>query len=418
MKVIALFSPCLHAPDRRPATLSTARVAMLRATRRIALALTVATSAFTAQAAALAVDTLTVQSTARHAGGGGGSAPGRIEMPFVKSSDVALARRINHALFIQKYLALAPDKPQGRVGRADGVESEGVEYESFEMLRNDGRVFSLAFEGDSCGAYCEEYRSAYAFDARQGWLLTPENLFTPAGLRAVADRMARKAPAQYRAQLRTLAAELRATQKSTAPAAAKADRISDIEERIAFNETCLEERAQATDADPALFAWELHTTTLRITTSRCSNHAMRALDDVGAVTWSPTYAQLAPWLTAYGKQLLTGAGDGGASPAETLFEQVLYGELVSAAGARLPITAWLSVHKDGSVSGTYFYDRMRRPIELMGRWEGDWLVLGEQAGDAAGAGGSKAVFRLQRMGSGGFVGRWEGAALMEVRLGR
>lgn len=366
-------------------------------------------------AAPLAVQTLVFKGRTTN-----GDQNGQVTMPFVHGNDKAVAARINDLLFIARHQVLAPRQPGRTLSAADGIVLEGLASQTFTVPRNDGRILSIAFEGEGCGAYCESFRDDYAFDARDGRLLTPDNLFTDSGIRSLAARLENERVKRYRAQLADLRAELAAARRDKKT---PADDITDLQDRIALNQTCLAERleaAKATPVDPGearrRFNYRLTATTLESSASRCSNHALRALDDVGEVTLALPYAQLAPWLSAYAQAVLFGPAAAAPPPSpEPVFGQLLRGELSAAGTTALPITMLLNLEYDGSVSGTYLYDRVRRPIALGGVRHGTDLTLTEDAGSTATPDTDKPVFKLRRSGT-GLQGDWVGRRTLSVRL--
>ncbi|RYF43095.1 MAG: hypothetical protein EOO25_04480 [Comamonadaceae bacterium] len=339
-----------------------------------------------------------------------------ITMPFVRSPDPAVAARINDLLFIARHRALSPRRPGQTFGAADGIAVDGQLSEHFEVLRNDGRILSLVFEGEGCGAYCEDFRQAYAFDARTGLLFTAENVVTPAGWRQLDARMRRESIRLYRAQLATLAQELKQARQT-----ASVGDISDTQERIAFNQACL----QAREADTATahaaphrvpetdrYRFEFGPSAITFVAGRCSNHALRALDDVDSVRVSLPYAAAGAMLTPYARAVLAGRP---ATPPEAVFGQLLRGSLSAAGSADLAVTMLLNRLDDGSLAGTYFYGHIRQPIDLSGAPQGAGIRLTEDAGDTSRPRHMKPVFTLSRSAD-GLAGTWTGERTLGVRL--
>lgn len=147
----------------------------------------------------------------------------------------------------------------------------------YTVLRNDGRVLSFAVDGEGCGAYCETYTRYLQFDARNGRALAPQDLLTTGGGAKLQRQMRAERARRYRLELRGLKRNLARGQR---PADAGADApLGDLRMGLAANGRML------------------------LTAERCSNHASRALDDVGEVTLKRSPAALAPHLTAYGSTL-------------------------------------------------------------------------------------------------------------------
>ncbi|MFY2561012.1 hypothetical protein ACN469_25650 [Corallococcus terminator] len=325
-----------------------------------------------------------------------------IEMPFITHDRPELAANINDRLFIARFKALAPVKAEPRLP-ADEFDLAGLAGQTFKVSRNDARLLTIQFNAEGCGAYCETYSVAYSFDTQTGRLLQPQDLFTRAGVQALAVRMRKEKQRLYREQIAQRKKELKTARKQKA----ESETIDDLEERIAFNSECL--AGQEGDADDALVKtfiderWEFKAEDARWTSERCSNHASRALDDVGNVSLSLPYASLRPHLTAYGKSVLLGEGKpvaGGVSG------QVLRGRL-----GKQPVVMVLEKQSDNSVSGVYFYEKYRKPIELGGQEEGGKFDLEERDADG------NPVARLQlEVGKNGLRGEWQGKQSLPMEL--
>ena len=340
---------------------------------------------------------------------------GQIEIPFVQARqpvDEALASKINNQLFTRMLGVMAPRQPGAYL---TGVDIEGTERQQFSVSRNDGRVLTIVFDIEGCGAHCENYNVIYSFDARNGQLITVSNLFTPDGLRELALRMGKEQVSRYRQQLVRLNQELKVAKTKD-----NADDLADINDRIEFTTNCLSEETGEADMPAATSAsllqsaqhyrYELADRGIKVTVGRCSNHAMRALDDVNEVTLALPYAGLAPHLSEYGKAVLLNEGQAHAS--ESIYGQLLRGTLAG----KTAITMLLEKDADNAVSGTYFYDKFRAPIPLKGTLNGPTLELKEQV---EGKPETEATFHLTKTGD-GLKGLWiskAGKKQFDVRVG-
>ena len=285
--------------------------------------------------------------------------------PWVRTEDARVMERINQYLFIDTFEAMAPARAAEGLRGVDPKNWQRLPHLGYSVLRNDARVLSLRLEGESCGAYCEDFSLGHAFDAMTGRHLAPGDLFTAEGLAGIA----RKIQANNVARLRKEIAALRGKARS-------AD--EDPEEKIGLYTDCLQSRQ-----DPAyqqmepVGRMEIDAKGVLFTQGRCSNHVMRGLDDLDVFSTRFTPAQFGPWLTAYGRALLLGEG---AAPAPaSAFDQVLRGTI----DTRLPITLRLQpLNSDGSVGAVYFYDRYRKPISVFGQYRDGVLVLEESESKA------------------------------------
>jgi hypothetical protein len=271
----------------------------------------------------------------------------------------------------------APDKFQ------DGIkpkkQAEGVAPVSdidYKVVRNDQKILSLSVSAEGCGAYCENYTSDFNFDAETGRLLGHDDLFTPAGAVAIGKNLDSRQQARLKAHIKKLQAESDALERAAAKtkSAPDKDEVERLTETIDMFQKCVgsvvdPELAKYRGANISSFA--IGKDGITFSRERCSNHAMRALDELGHMHSAFSLKELAPHLSAYGKYLLLGGERAGATGGP--FNQVLFGSVGQA-----PITLRLrSREPDGSQFGTYFYNKYRTPIPLSGKLAGTSLVLEE-----------------------------------------
>ncbi|MFY1832172.1 hypothetical protein ACN47A_40100 [Myxococcus fulvus] len=327
---------------------------------------------------------------------------GDIQMSLVTHEKPEVAANINDGLFIGRFKALTPTKVEARLP-ADGLDLSGIAEQGFSVTRNDGRLLTIRFDVEGCGAYCETYSVAYSFDTRTGRQLNPRELFTPAGVRALVLRMHKEKLRLYREQVSLHERELKTSSKQESAS----DTAEDGEDRLALNRECLESEEAKADEERARSTfherWEFNGTEARMTAGRCSNHASRALDDVDNVSLALPYASLRPHLTAYGKRVLLGEGQGVSGD---VFGQVLRGRI-----GKLPIVMMLERNRDDSVSGVYFYEKHRKPIEVGGRVAGGKLELQETDAE----GNPTASLRLE-VGKNLLRGEWVGKQTLRMEL--
>ena len=358
----------------------------------------------------LAVETREFKGSAERLGEVGA---GQIKMPWIVASDKRVAAKINDRLFIGQFGVLAPKTTRKHFTAEDGVVVEGLASQDFSISRNDDRVLTVAFENEGCGAYCEGYRVFYSFDVRTGDTLYAEDLFTEVGLRSLQGQIHRARLSAYRKLLVSLRNELKIAQKQRQ--ANSQDLRNDLQERIELNSRCAGEGIH-TDRTPRAadisigFGYdnlELAATEFHLTRGRCSNHAMRALDDVGDFTLTLSYAALRPHLTDYGKTLLL--KEGSAQPPVGIYGQILRGNIGGS-----EVTMLINKGSDNSVAGHYFYNKYSKPIELSGRVIGDQLELTETVAESS---EEKPAMRLTISGN-RLTGTRQGKKELNVNLTR
>ncbi|NEX62911.1 hypothetical protein [Noviherbaspirillum galbum] len=340
------------------------------------------------------------------------------KLPYVESGDARRDARINHRIFLDMAEQPAPAR------YSDGIkvpkEQDGLQGSSdfgFLVLRNDGRVLALDVDAEGCGAYCEHYSTTYNFDAATGRMIFASDIFTPAGGRTLLNQNLAKRLAEYKRAIAALnkdaAANRRKKRIATPWPQPRPDSKQDEEEdRIAtaieMYESCMESMRSPdhgkyfTLANASL---QIDGESITFLNGRCSNHAMRALDEVGDQKNAYKIADLAPHFSAYGKYLLMGGPP--AAPRAEPYRQVLQGRVGQAA-----ITLLLSErYSDGSLSGIYFYNKYRKPIPLSGKVNGNEIELTESESTES----PKPLIRVAVKGD-KLEGHWIGKQTIDFRV--
>lgn len=325
-----------------------------------------------------------------------------ITTPFIESSNGVVASKINDLLFIELYRALAPVRYVKQFNENDEVELGGLAGQAFSVVLNNGRVFSLAFSGEGCGAYCEDFAKHFAFDASTGNRLVASDLFTASASRALTKKMLGYKQMLYNKQIASLEAEL----KQLGTGKRKTDDLEVLEGKIALNRDCISNlEGQDARINPfTRYAYNFHRTGVEIIAERCSNHASRAYDDVGDVTLTIPYPELRPYLSDYGKYLFL--NEARAATGTSLYGKILTGRI----GEKSMITMLLHQYDDGSVHGVYFYNKYRKAIKLSGSESANELVLEEFPGE-----GGTGKMLLKKRGE-KLTGSWIGNKILPVEL--
>lgn len=299
-------------------------------------------------------------------------ARGSLVMPCVSGGPPLAAERINQAVFLDVLGAAAPEGSGPRFHLPAGAAPEGFASLAFTAERNDPRILALRIDSDACGAYCETSSIHFAFDARTGRQLRAEELLVHRAFATVAGRMRQERIRRYTSQIAQLRHDLKELRAKKKPAA---EEVTDAEDRIALNQECLA-HAREDEGEKGERLVEIalgfdvslaERGSLVFRTGRCSNHASRALDDVGDISLAIPLTDLSELLTPYGRSVLLAEGD--APPPANLFGQVLHGKV----GKRAVTMRLDRPNADGSFAGHYFYDKFRKAIELTG-WHKDHTV--------------------------------------------
>lgn len=316
-------------------------------------------------------------------------------LPLVKDPDAAKAKRINEAIFLNVLGKLTDQMPPRNP--QDSLQSIAPEHFrmlpelDYEVIRNDDQVLSIAITGEGCGAYCEDFELPLGFDAKTGRLLTGIDLFFPAG-RA---RLLKDIKEQNQRKIRE---QILALQKPQSPGTRSKE---DTQIALEMYEQCLQGwGAGNIHTEPGNMSFTRHGITF--THSRCSPHALRALDDLDTLNNSYSYEHLKPLMTGYGRAVFHQEGT---SPPAWPFGQMLHGWI----DGKTPITMHLNLHGDfrdnqeNEIGGFYFYDKYREPLTLTGRQIRNQLTLKEYS---PGKEQAQATLELT-VKEGGLLGEWK-----------
>lgn len=333
----------------------------------------------------------------------GKKTPPARRFPFINSANAAVAARINNQLFIDTFEVLAPVRTSDGLNEVSTQTWQNRPEIDFKVQRNDGRIFSVTLTSEGCGAYCETSSISHAFDAANGRHLEVEDIFTPAGKAALAKEV-------RAGNLAAIQAEINRLKSDTAKGAGSKKHTSaeDSATALRMYEECAQQRQSPSyGVGMETSAMQIQTQGVAFSMERCSNHALQALDNLGNFSLRFAPDKLAPWLNAYGRHLLLGEAASVAEPTAS-WGQVFHGSL----GSKLPITVYVgTLNPDGSVSGRYFYDRHRKPIALLGRFEAGTLTLSETEST------EKPQPRLVLTPQGKELrGRWEGSSTLDITL--
>lgn len=164
---------------------------------------------------------------------------------------------------------------------------------SYRVVENNERLLSLAISGEGCGAYCEPFTLHLNYDAATGRRIHLTELFTEAGAALLSDSVA----SWKRKEITDFLKETRQESGSAR------DDDEYIEEMIAMYEGCLS-MLDEYEEDFAYTDFAIDRGAITIYLPRCSNHAMRALDELGDFSYRIDFRRWKHDLTPYGKKVL------------------------------------------------------------------------------------------------------------------
>jgi hypothetical protein len=259
----------------------------------------------------------------------------------------------NAAFLINTYLQ---SSLLGKVLINDGADPfdklpEGSSFNSYEILENNERLLSLAISMEGCGAYCETYTQYFTFDSSTGYISTVNDLFTKPGLNDIAAVLSEKRNQILAEEIESLTKLLTTASKNSEESVTDS---ATLLQQIEMYESCAAARGQGYFDAGRFYVKDK---SVWFVEERCSNHAMRALDDLYEFHLEVKPREKESALTEYGKYVLS-LSDKKTIPTSNPFT-VFSGNIAG----KYPI--WFFVHtSEGALSYSYCYKKYGTIINL------------------------------------------------------
>lgn len=225
------------------------------------------------------------------------------EMPYVESGNRKIAAKINTSIYFDMLEMPAPRNFHAGIRNVPETMSSSQSDIGFEVWRNDGKILGIEINAEGCGAYCEGYSSYFNFDAASGERIEPSDIFTSSGLAALNKKLTQQRIARVSKEIVRLKQESRKAKPGTTP---NGD-ANYFEDSIALYEECharFTEENTGENRQVLYSQMKFHKNTLVFISGRCSNHAMRALDNLDTFENTFSLKDISPYLSAYGKQVV------------------------------------------------------------------------------------------------------------------
>ncbi|WP_294302469.1 hypothetical protein [uncultured Chryseobacterium sp.] len=277
--------------------------------------------------------------------------------PFISyPQNPKAANKINTYLQVDQleYIPGSGGEPSALVLSGKTSYSNYVYFYSWEKLPAPENILSIALDGEASGAYPEGFKIWKNFDLRTGNLINAKDLFQPNAVKAI-EGMIRK---KVRKEIDDFLKDLKSQKDSS----------EEIQDEIAIYEDCF------TDYTLGSVQYYFTENKIKFIAERCSNHAMRALDELGSHEVDFTYKELDKYWSLYAKNLLSGVQQ----VHQTSFSNTLYHGKID---GKYPVTVLMgNVNEDGSFSAKYWYDKNKKLIEWHGKIKGSHISLVESSG--------------------------------------
>lgn len=269
------------------------------------------------------------------------------------SENPGVENKINTFLQVDQleYIPGAEGNPFKLVSTGKTSYSNYVYFYSWEKLETPKNILSLALDGEASGAYPESFSIWKNFDLRTGNFINAKDLFQANSIKTVENLIQK----QVKKEVNDFLAQLK-TEKNPS---------KEVLDQISMYEGCFTDFTL--DGIEYYFAKDK----IRFIAGRCSNHAMRALDELDSHIVEFSYKELDKYWSSYAKNLLSGSTK---IDKISLNNKLYKGKI----DGKYPITVLIKkIYNDGSFSAMYWYDRNKKLIEWNGKMQGNHISLVE-----------------------------------------
>lgn len=229
--------------------------------------------------------------------------------------------------------------------------SNYVYFYSWEKLETPKNILSIALDGEASGAYPEGFSIWKNFDLRTGNVINAKDLFQPNLIQTVESLIQKSVKKEVDDFLTELKSEKNPSEE--------------VLDQIAMYEECF--TGFTLDGIEYYFAKDK----IRFIAGRCSNHAMRALDELDSHVVEFPYQEMEKYWSSYAKNLLSGSE----KVDKTSLNNKLYKGKID---GKYPVTVLIDqLYDDGSFSAHYWYDKNKKLIEWHGKIKGNHISMTE-----------------------------------------
>ncbi|AZA80666.1 hypothetical protein C1637_12455 [Chryseobacterium lactis] len=266
--------------------------------------------------------------------------------PVISYSDNSrIEKKIN--LFLQvselEYIPGSEGNPSKKVNAGATSYANYVYFYDWKKLETPKNILSISIDGEASGAYPEEFSDWKNFDLRTGNYINAEDLFQEGAVKTINGLIQKKIKKRVDNFLVKLKSQKNASEE--------------VQEQIGLYEGCF------IDYTLNGIRYFFGKDKLTFVAGRCSNHAMRALDDLGSHEIEFSYKELEKYWSPYAKNLISGSEKTDrTSPGNKLYKGKIDG--------KYPITVLFNeINEDDSFSATYWYDKNKKQIN----WRGEFV---------------------------------------------
>ncbi|REC48016.1 hypothetical protein [Chryseobacterium pennipullorum] len=235
--------------------------------------------------------------------------------------------------------------------------SNYIYFYNWEKLSTPDHILTIGIHGEASGAYPEEFSDWKNFDLRTGNFINAEDLFRPDAIQTVEGIIQKK----VKKRISDFLAKLKSDK----------NRTEETEEQIGIYEGCFTEHTL--EGIRYYFGKDKMT----FVAGRCSNHAMRALDELGSHEIVLPYKEFEKYWSPYLKNLISGSD----RIEKTSFRNKLYkGNIDGKYPITVLVTRFYPDHDQSGISAfqaEYWYDKTKKLIKWDGQLKGNHILITE-----------------------------------------
>lgn len=270
--------------------------------------------------------------------------------PLVKmKNNPRVAEKINMYLQVTllETIPHAAKNPFEKISKGTTSYQGFTNFYDWKVSSTPENILSVALSGDATGAYTENFTKYQNFDLRTGNRIDIQDVLTVEGEFFILEKCKTTIRKRIKKFLQQIEKEIANNDEEY------------LKEQKELYVDCLE---WLKEYDMNWFSYSFEKNQILFIRERCSNHAMRALDDLGAYEIPITYQELKPYLTDFGKSLIFN------SPKNVEISNPNF-RIYKGKIGKYPVHFLVGeIYEDSSLSVIYWYDKYKNPIELRGKY--------------------------------------------------
>lgn len=212
------------------------------------------------------------------------------EFPIL-NGNIEITEKINRHL-IQDFLDLNYNTKHKSIFQNVWATKENpmprLSFLEYKINLLNKKTYSLTFYSEGCGAYCEEFYSSYNYDLSNGIQIILDSIFTKKGKKDLLKIISNLKRTKIENHILNLKKEIGEDKEIIKQA------------NLLYND-CLQ---SLPFEDLNYIDFKIKKDSIILESDRCSNHAMRALDNLGDYQFSFHNSEIEPFLNNYGYNIL------------------------------------------------------------------------------------------------------------------